>query len=51
MLPIDKHVKIRKLTQKSPFKLDLKGLFILLCFCQASRIFELRNRNEFDIKN
>ena len=27
MLLMDNNVKVRKLTQKSPFKLDLKGLF------------------------
>jgi hypothetical protein len=28
MLPMNTNVKVRNLTQKSPFKLDLKGLLI-----------------------
>jgi hypothetical protein len=53
MLLLDNDVKVRNLTQKSPFKSNLKGLFkfYLLCFCEASGILELRNRNQLDVKN
>jgi hypothetical protein len=42
MLPLDTNVKVRKLTQKSPFKLDLKGLFNFFeaCFSEAILILD-----------